>query len=390
MAVANPYSSGGTPTQVGSPSVGTPSTNPQQLQAVPFRIATLERADLVTVDTQNQTTSEQIIERVLPGTGFVFGIDLDYFATTSGNGNAVTYLEDAPYSAASSVIFRDVDGVVVDADGFSLKQTSRYGGWERNNQESSTDTLIFNKVTGGGGTGGSYRFHLKIPIALNRRTLLGLLGNQDRGQSYLVRGNLGASTLVYNQAPTSQPSVIINRHYESYAVPNAANDQGQPQQVVPPFYGVISYITKSVSPNPPVGGQATNHVLQRINTTFRLLLLILRSNSSRATAESNLPTLVRFMLGNQPVFSELPAYRREKMFDRYQFDAPSGLLAYDLIHDFDGLAGAELGTDWYWTQQLAEAQFVNTYPSGFGSTANSLTIMTADMTVPAGMNVYAS
>lgn len=386
----NDYSSGSTPVMVGSPAVGTPDVNAQNIPSVPFRIGTLERNDLTNVDTQTMTASELLIERVAPGTGFVYGFDLDYNATAAGNAATVTYAEDGPYSACSQVIFRDVNAEVINCDGFSLKQAARYGGWESFNEESSADTLIWNKVTGSGATGGSFRFHLKVPVALNRRTLLGLLGNQDRGQNYLLRANLAGSGSVYGTAPTALPSVTINRHYESYVVPNPVNDQGKPQQVQPPFYGVIPYITKSVSSNAPTGGQTTNHFLQRLNTTIRCFVLILRSNGSRATAETNLPTNVQLRIGNQSIYNELPAVRRRIMYDRTGFDAPAGMLVYDLEHDFDGKIGYELGNDWYWTQQLTEAQFTITYPSGFGSTNNSLTIITLDMTVPAGMNLYAA
>jgi hypothetical protein len=388
MATRQDYTSGTPPAQVGSIAVGTPNVNQPQPQT-PFRVATMERADLVQVDAQAMTTVEQILERVLPGTGYLYGIDLDYAAAAAGNGANVAYTEDGAYAAASSVIWRDVNAELGNSDGFSLKQAARYGGWEPFNEETSTDTLVFSKATGSGSTGGTFRFHLKIPVALTRRTLLGLQGNQDRSQSYIIRANLAGSGAVYSVAPTNQPTVTINRHYESYVVPNPINDLGRPQAVYPPFFGVIPYITKSINPNAPTGGQTTNHFLQRINTTFRLLLLILRSNNSRATAESNLPTNIQLRIGSQSIFNELPAYRRRLMFDRYGFDAPSGCLAYDFLHDFSQFAGAELGNDWWWTQNLTEAQFTVTYPSGFGSTNNSLVIVTADMTVPAGMQLQA-
>ena len=389
MAYRQDYTSGSTPVQAGSPAVGTPNLDPQQMPRLPFRIATLERSDLTQVDTQVLTTAEQLIERTLPGTGFLYGVDLDYNAVAAANAANVAFLEDAQFIAASSIILRDVNGEIADLDGFSMKWISRYGGWEPFNGTESADVLVQVKTTGAVGAGGSFRTHIKVPVGISRRTLLGILGNQDRGQAYILRANLNNSTLIYSTPPTSQPTVTINRHYESYVVPNPVNDVGQAQQVVPPFYGVIPYLTKSVSPNPPTGGQTTNHFLQRINTTFRGLLLILRSNGTRATAEANLPTNMQLKIGNQSIFNELPAYRRAIMFDRYGFDAPAGLFMYDFLHDFGNKAGAELGNDWYWTQQLTEAQFSITYPAGFGSTNNSLTIITSDMTVPAGMNLYA-
>lgn len=389
------YQTAGSPQMVGSPTIGQVPLDPSGQPRLPFRIATLERADLIQTDSVTMTAAEQQLDRVVPGTGFVYGFELDYNVIAAGNSATVAFTEDAPYIAASSVIYRDVNGEIGNMDGFHYKLCARYGGWEPFNQESSTDTALWvAKVTGAGATGGSFRFKLKVPVALNRRTLLGLLGNQDRGQTYVLRANLGGSASIYSTAPTVLPPVVITRMYESYVVPNPVSDTGAQQQVIPPFYQVVPFLTKSISSNIPVGGSAINHYLQRLNTTFRFLILVFRSGAGttpRATAESNMPTNITLKIGNQTIFTEPTWYRREKMYDRYGFDAPAGVLVYDFLHDFSERAGAELGHDWYWTQQLAEAQFIITYPSGFGSNAaNSLTILTGDMVVPAGLNLYAS
>jgi hypothetical protein len=78
------------------------------------------------------------------------------------------------------------------------------------------------------------------------------------------------------------------------------------------------------------------------------------------------------------------------MFNRYGFDAPAGVLVYDAISDFFTGAGAELGEDYWWTNGLVNAQFEITYPSGFGSTNNSLDVITDDLLVPAEIDFYAA
>jgi len=52
---------------------------------------------------------------------------------------------------------------------------------------------------------------------------------------------------------------------------------------------------------------------------------------------------------------------------------------YETMHDFDNTAGFEIGDDYWHTQALVNAQFIITYPAGFGSTANSLKIITDDL-----------
>lgn len=382
------YQTGPSPQQVASPS---PQQVPigQNVQRKPFRGATIERTDQLDNKVYTMTTLDQLVEIQIPGRGYIYGLDIQYQGVTSGNSANVTFTEDGPYSSQTQVQFRDVNATLQDNDPWTQKQVSKYGGWELFNNESSADTLIWSKTTGTGGTGGSYNFHLRYPIALNRRNLWALQGNQDRSQTYWTRSNIPASGTIYGTAPTTLPNVTQVRTYESYIVPNATDALGNPQETYPPFFGIIPFITRSTSPQPPAGGGVANHILQRISTTVRLMVLILRSNGTRANAEANQPTLIVMKVGDQPFFNETPAYRRKLMYDRYGFDAPSGVYVYDLLHDFAAVAGAEYGNDWYWTQNLVQWEFDITYPSGFGTTNNSLVVCTSDMTIPNGMALYA-
>lgn len=382
------YASGPSPTQVASPSPQQVPVN-QNTPRRPFRAATVERTDQLSTIAYTMTTLDQLVEQTIPGRGYIYGLDVQYSGLTAGNSANVTYNEDGPYSSQTQVQLRDVNATLQDGDPWSWKQAAKYGGWEPFNPEASLDTQVWNKVTGSGATGGTYNFHLAIPVALTRRTLLGLQGNQDRSQTYTTRSNIPASGTVYGTAPTALPTVTVTRTYESYIVPNASDALGNPQEEFPPFFGVIPYLTKSTSPQPPVGSSTVNHILQRISTTVRLMVLILRSNGTRANAETNQPTLIVMKVGDQPFYNETPAFRRALMYKRYGFDAPAGVYVYDLLHDFSERAGAELGNDWFWTQNLVQWEFDITYPSGVGSTNNSLVVITSDMTVPAGMPLYA-
>ena len=94
---------------------------------------------------------------------------------------------------------------------------------------------------------------------------------------------------------------------------------------------------------------------------------------------ANNPTSVRFRVGEDQIFIESYRYRRTRMFEQWGFDFPAGVLVYDAIHDFAAAAGMELGDDYYATQSLVNAQFEVVYPSGFGSTNNTLRFLTSDL-----------
>lgn len=367
-------------------------TVPTAAGVIPFRRATTFRTSRLQTTTAVLTASEQVVNETIEGSGYVYGIDLFVRCVTAGNAAATAFHEDAPYSAISSVVFADVNGELVNLDGFSLWLLNIYGGWNRR-FSTSTDTSVYQLTTGAGATGGSFAFHLFVPVALNRRTLLGILGNQDRAQKYSLRSNLAAGGVgsIYTTAPTNAGTVTIERVYENYAVPAAANAQGIPQEVMPPKFGVLHYATQVRSPSVPVSSATVNHFLPRLGNTLRMLILVFRDGNgatARTDVEANLPSQIKFLLGDTPIFSESVAYRRALMFARYGFDAPAGVLVYDWITDIIERAGAELGDDYVFTNGLVNAQFEVTYPAGWAANS-SLTIITDDLSVPAGIDLYA-
>jgi hypothetical protein len=390
---------------VGGPGVPQAQQN-EPGSSIPFTRASTYRAQQQdTTGPQAMTTASQQIEITMQGSGYAYGVDLDVQCVTAANAAAVAYNEDAPWNSLSSIIFKDVQGELVNLDGFSLRLANLYCGYTTAREDTpstattaaatagvagSLDTGIFQQIGTAVATGGSFRFHLWLPIATNRRDMIGLLGNQDRAMRYQLRTDLQASGSVYSVAPTTLGNVTIRRTYHSMTVPDEKNGNGASQERVPPKFGILHFTTKNRNVGLPSGGSTVDHPLARIGNTIRVLILVLRSNGSRATAETNIPTLITFKLGDVPIFSETPQQRRRIMFQRFGFDAPAGVFVYDAISDFVIAAGAELGEDFYWTNGLVNAIFQITYPAGFGSTNNSLDVITDDLQVPQEIDFYAA
>lgn len=349
----------------------------QTQRVVPFREATIERTTTLTPLNYTLAAAFQPIETTLDGTGYVYEIVLDVQATATSNAATVAFAEDAPYNVLANVAFSDPTGSEVNLQGYNLNLYNQFMGATYRNLPIQNSNLFSTTAGVGSGAGGSFSFMQHVPVGINRRDLLGILGNNDRMVKYQLRTDINASGQIYTTAPTNQPNIIINRYYNSYAVPPAAGPAG-PQQLEPDYFGTIAYGTQSTLSAVPAPGQV-NHALQRIGNTMRFLAFVFRSNGARSAAETNAPTALQLIIGDTYIANE--SWRLRKMYDyeHYGFNMDNGVIVYDWIHDFLPGAGDELGNDWINTSNVNIAQLVATYPSGFGSTNNSLIAITADM-----------
>lgn len=345
---------------------------------IPFRRATVERSTVLPGESVALGAAYTSLERTIEGTGYLYSVRLGIQAVTSGNAATVAFQEDAPWNALGLITLRDPNGELVNVpNGWylyiaNLAQKNYANRW----LDQSTQSVL---TTGSGGTGGSFTQYLDVLVGTNRRDLTGIVGNQDRSVKYTLRTDVNPSTLIYSTAPTALPTLIVNKWLETYSVPLPIGPNGVQQQVLPDGYGTLHFTTVTTSDATPLGGSTVNHYLRRIGNTIRFIILVFRSNSLRATAETNAPTLLTFKVGDDTLFTETWQNRKTKMYERYGFDFPSGVLVYDALHDFSSDAGFELGDDYLHTQALVNAQFQVTYPAGYGATGNSLVFLTDDL-----------
>ena len=377
-------------TSAGGPGVPQTEANPPG-GMIPFRRATTFRTSrLPAFGPSVITAAQQNVQAVIDGSGYMYAVDIEVVGVGGVNGAAVVAVnEDAPWNALASVVLGDVNGELINLDGYSLFLANLYGGWVGVPPDTSLDPTVFvTPAVGAAPATGDFRFHIYAPVALNRRGLLGLVANQDRAQKYTLRTDVAGSAAIYATPPdTTLPSVTINRTYENYAVPAAQNANGASQQQVPPKFGVLHFLTQSVNATTPAPG-TQNHYLPRLGNTIRYIILVLRSAGTRAAAEAAPPTQITFKLGDTTIFTESFAYRRRLMFDRYGFDAPDGVLVYDNITDVIKKAGDEMGDDYQFTNGLVNAQFEIAYPAGAYGAGSSLTIITDDLQIPANVDIY--
>jgi hypothetical protein len=379
------------PAKVASPT-GAPGIQQGQIntnQPVSSGVVSFRRASLMKVEPAQQDTLAfgSPKNSVIEGTGYLCGIDLDIQAVAAGNAAVVAYDPDAPWNVLQSVVLKNVGPDTVNVSGYGLYLANLYGGHGYRDPATSLDTNVYQLLAGvGGGLGGSFRCPLRVPVAINRRSLIGLLGNQDRAVKYELRTDLAPSASVYTVAPTVVPSVVVSKSLAYATVPAPMDDNRRPQEPMPPHYGVIHTLQELQSEANPVASSTINHFLRGIGNTIRCMILVWR-DATGARNDTLLPNKITFRVGSDAVFSESAAHRRQVMRDRYGFDAPAGVLVYDFISDFGMDAGFELGDDWLNTRDVANAQFECSY-GAFGA-AGSLKIITDSLVIPANLDLSA-
>lgn len=416
----------------------TPAVQPASRQPLSWRAATLERSDTLISDTLSSGfASTQRIERTVEGTGFIYGIVLNLQVSGGvGTVTAAAYAEDAPYSAFDTVILRDPNGELLDVSGFSLYLANlcnaNYRGYYTDvaalatpvpvvsNTSAANAAAVLSPANGGVqpsttinvltasadifGSGpssspagihsalftalrpnsGNINFMVRVPVAINRRDILGTLGNQDRAWKALLRSDLAALTAtgpVFSTLPgTNVTQAVINRYYESYAVPLPVGPTGQPQMVLPSHLGTLHFTTQTTSEAAPAASSTVSHYVRRLGNSIRWLALTFRSGSGaspRFTGDGQI-NLLRVKFGEDPVYTETPEYRRYCMRERYGFEFPLGVILYDNMHDFIPFSGNELGDDYWNTQTLSQAKFDVTYGTGWAA-GSSLQFLTDDL-----------
>lgn len=386
----------------------------QQKKVIAFRFATLERTSplpnpvtaLTFVGAGTQPNPFQI-----QADGLIYDLMLDVQSSggtpgatvgSTGNPGTAVAFEDAPYSILDSIGLKDPSSDLISTmGGFNLYLANLLQANYRNNPvngaglatvngEQMSNPFALNAAetaalsTGSGlqnavDTFGNFRFILHLPVALNLKTLAGVLGNQNRAVVYTVSLNVAAGTgsttgPVFTTAPsvaaTSNallPTLTITPTYRSFTVPDATNAAGIQQQQLPSNYGTLHLLQANSNPSAPTTGSVT-HYITNLGTTTRSLTFVARSVNStgaatRANSELATPTNIQLYWGSTAQFNESWSIRRAIMFERFGYNFPLGVVTYDNISDGGWAAGAESGASYINTQALTNARFVVNYPT---------------------------
>lgn len=349
---------------------------------VPFTRAAKEHIEPFNDDTRQLGASSISVGPVdVAAYGFARGIYIQVDAT-GGTGTGAVAAEDGPWSVIDEIQLIDVNGAPLWlGSGYDLYLANKYGGYFYYN-DPKNDPTTFSAISG---TGGNFRWLLRIPVEINPRDGLGSLPNQNAASSYKIKYTIAPSTKVYSTPPaTTLPTVRVRAHLDAWSQPTQTDLRGNTNATAPPAVGTTMFHSKTIF-NLPSGFQ--NVKLSRMGNYIRSLIFINRdTNGSRSTGATLFPDPSVLYWDTRPLQNAPRDLWRSLMVRRTGYTAaaeqPNGLdngvFVMDFAHDFDGAIGFELRDGWIGTAQSTRMEL-----SGTWGGASVLTAITCDVS-PAG------
>ena len=293
------------------------------LPAWAFPVGVLDTQNASDYDnTKTMTNGSQKMPDVkIEPDGWSRGIWFEVIGLTAANAATVVFVEDAPFSAIDTILFRDTGGEQIFGPfgGYDWMTTNKFGGYFDVGDPRADPN--FSATAGAGGTGGSFHFILYLPLEISAADSLGVVENRSENSIYRAEVTLAAGTAVYSTPPTTLPNVEIKTLQDAYTEPVAAMAlSGRPVSTAPPSPGTLQYWKQEA----PTVVAATQSVLitNGIGHGYReILFKLVRNASTRANGESDWPDPLEITLGTTRIRNYIKAIWKAKTFRAMDFSS---------------------------------------------------------------------
>jgi len=229
--------------------------------------------------------------------GWLRGIWVDFTMVTAANAAAVAYVEDGPWSAIDTVLFKDTGGEQIFGPfgGYDWMTVNKFGGYHA--QGDPRQDPNFTAITGAGGTGGSFHFVLYLPLEITKADSFGAVENRSENSIYRIELTMAASTAVYSVAPTTLGTMTVVTTQDAYTEPVAAMAlSGRPVSSAPPAAGSLQYWKQEYATLS--AGVQSALITNGLGHGHREIIFKLsRANTSRANGDADWPNPLEVTLG---------------------------------------------------------------------------------------------
>lgn len=282
--------------------------------------------------------------------GYLAGVYIIVSAPiASGNAATVAFAEDGPWSALQTIQFSDVSNrpILGPMSGWEVKEAIKYGGYYY--QSDPTNSVNYSAVTGSGGTGGTFKFILHLPIEFVHRNAMGSLTNLSNAAVFRLDMTLAPSTSIYTTPPTALPIMRVQLQQHGWMESSGRDPFGNPASPMPPAIDSVQYWERQ-SYNINAGAQ--NFRLTPFEGHVRNVIFVLRDSAlSRAQGEADWPDPLRFRYDSVVPVDRIKAVWQQKVEENWGYTAalaanPSngkenGVFPISYARDFGHLPGAE-------------------------------------------------
>ncbi len=341
----------------------------------------------LTSGTQQLTPQYQV-----PSTAYLNEMEILVEGTSATNIATVTFAADGPFNVIQSLIFTDTGNneIITSITGWDLYIIDKFGGYKF--QDDAKSSPVYLATAGSGGTGGSFRFVLRIPVEIVPRDAIGSLPNKSSSTPFKVKITANSTGNVYGTPPTNAASVRFRINPVSYWQPTPQDGSGNAVQPTPPGSGTTQYWNKTdYTVN---AGSFTTQLENSTGYPVRNLIFILRdSNGSRAQGESDWPDPVKLQVQATIMSNKLKYLWQDQIARDYGYTGAvgdtagskdNGVYVLPFNKDFSPKPGWENRRSYLRTTDGMRLQLKGTIG---GSGTHTLTVLTNYLGVAGGVTL---
>lgn len=355
--------------------------------AVPWRKATVRKRNLLASYSPPPALGGQLNWEVA-SSGYMGAMRLLASGTdTVGTAANTAQNGDYPWALYNRIQTRDSSGGMIhNLTGYNAYLAQRYlQGWIGRDQSTITDPRGYVATLTGGTAALPQVFSLDLPVENGTRNNIGAIPNQNAAFRYSVALNIeqSANLLTAGGGGTNTWAMSVQLGYHYYTVVAPQRFDGQPQQVLPPYTGVVRQLfdERFVVPS-----AAENRYLMTPGRVVRAFILVARDSAGvRIPNATGHITRVKLNYGDDTtLFDSTIQDLTQQHFRMYgEVAAPAGVVVVPFLWDNDSTVGADFARDWLDTRRLSQLYFLITTVSGVAT----IDFIHDEMVVPENMSV---
>jgi hypothetical protein len=285
----------------------------------------------------------------------------------ASNTATVAFNGDMPLGVFSSVTFADSNEkpIVGPVDSYTIGMWNKYGGFD--NCGDPRASAAYSVPSLSGGTGGSAKFVLRIPVEAVGRTGVGTLQNQSSNSTFQLKLTANTISNIYATAPAGasgaiSPTLTVQIFEEGYwRGSNSAYDSK------PKAAGSTQYLTRGTY-NALNGAQQVQ-LAQGLGYPIRTILDINYATGS-ARSSADFPDPVQFLFKGSNLFNASQILWRDRISRAYDLQSETldvangtdtGVFVLPFMQDFTAQPGYETGLGYLVTDPGDSFQLVGSF-----------------------------
>jgi hypothetical protein len=236
----------------------------------------------------------------VPATGYIRRIRLTT-VLTAGTAGTFTAGGDAPFNFFNLVRLAEPNAApIVELTGYNLLLADLFGGYAGWDDPRQDWDFV--------GTSPNINIEPYVPVELDM-TGMGALSNLSNASAFRLTMIAEAAGNIYSANPAPFPAFTVTPHVDYWSLPNAYDQNGNPQATAPPYPGTIQLWSQIQNLSLATGNNRTS--LNRMGNQLRTVIMVTRIAGLRS--ETPFPNPAQFRWDDINLRIESPQSLRKWM-----------------------------------------------------------------------------